>query len=425
MNARSMELRMNAKSVIIKICVFYLLNGCANPVLISNLLENRRESEQKAIAISNHAPLVIGYNDYMGLFVDGDFEPSPITLDHGRPYTWETSPDSNKVAIISMSSESSISVLIIDIKSRSVKNLGQVPRMTSVDGFSIKWSPNSDEVAVGHYSYRDKKRLKGEIGSISIFSILGNKRSLNCISSNSVVRWMKNGNLIVSNGSFKPNSYFIVDSTNCHTKITVNTKDKNNVLISPNDDRMLFYRTREVDEVGTGRILKLSELFISDINGKNENKIVEYRLNPKNAVWSPSGKCIAMDIDSQEYGNIRHIAIYDLATNKLSAYQDEDAIGIPNCEGPIWSPDGKNLFYTSNYLYLDGFGNFSRVDNYVVVRDVETDKLLFVGNLGLPIGWIGNKIVCFSTNERMEFKGVDGKLLGTYRTGDVICYMKW
>lgn len=87
-----------------------------------------------------------------------------------------------------------------------------------------------------------------------------------------------------------------------------------------------------------------SSIFTANLNGTGAKKLA-------NGAWpdiSPDGTRVAFNTDEPSKNMpIRHIAVADIATGKISVFKDMPSA---NCFGPVWSPDSAKLVFQ---IYAD------------------------------------------------------------------------
>jgi TolB protein len=85
-------------------------------------------------------------------------------------------------------------------------------------------------------------------------------------------------------------------------------------------------------------------IWISNIDGTEARKIADGNLPD----ISPDASRVAFTTDESEQSPIRHIAVIDLSSLKITVFK---SIPSDNSFGPVWSPDGKSLLFSA---YMDG-----------------------------------------------------------------------
>lgn len=329
----------------------------------------------------------------------------------------EISPEGGKIAV-SYEKRDSTKISVIDLENNKSKNIHSFSSNKYEPlSISLEWSPDSEKLAIGYYS----EKKSGEVyvadeGNVVVAMLSGEVRDLGCSVSKEVKTWLPNGNIVVSEGAGRGNMY-TVDANNCSTINTFKVKDKEEISFSPDGSHFIYFESAKLQDRNTEKT-KIPELYIADSNGENKNIIAGYKYEPRNATWSPEGNKIAFDVQSQEWSNIRHVAIYDLAADEASFYKEQDMLGLPSSEEPHWSPDGRKLFYHNTYERGEG-GTVTHRINRNVVRNVATNETMELtkeivprgekGSVGTPMKWIGNRTVLIGSTTRYRIVDISTK----------------
>lgn len=322
----------------------------------------------------------------------------------GNLIVWDKLSSSNKDKIIISYSNNDVDstyISLIDTKTFEVQKLHSVQRSYY---YSIAWSPNDDEVAVGYHNEIERNGIivAGD-GSIEIISINGNIRSLGCNISKQVHFWLPNGNLVVSQGRGYKNLY-VVDSDNCNTLKNISVDEKESISFSPDGKYMSYIKRREVYFRREQRMRKVPDLFIANYDGTDSKIVVSYQYDPRNISWSPDSRRLIFDVSSQEWSNIRHISIYSIIDDNATLSRREDSFyGLPSSTKPMWSPVGNHILFSN--IYNDR-ANSHGIVYHSVVRNINNNEHSVVDNdvlrphernrnrgFGQPIFWVDNNTV--------------------------------
>ncbi len=280
--------------------------------------------------------------------------------------------------------------------------------------YSMQWSRDGDVLG---FAYR------GENGSgtgIWIADRAGSVRSIGCSASDSFLAWRSRQQVIVGDAR---NAY-AVSTENCATLATLPKSGKSDITFSPNGRRVSFTRSARLQT--TQGTVSRPELYIADYNGANATKIADPQFNPRNAVWSPDATKIAFEIQSQDYANVTHVAIHDVATGRISFDAQRQPLGMPNDARPCWSPDGQSLAFERSFERSSGAQSYRTKQS--VVRAVATGRAdvvyeeLSSGGGDQPAyrgggcGWIDSQHLLVGTDD--GFLVVNVRDRSTYKVGD-------
>lgn len=347
---------------------------------------------------------------------------------------YEISPDKTKVALTYIDNNTEeTSLTVLDLISFNSWNIKRIPKNFY---FSFKWSPESKELAVGYYTIKDPMGHidKGK-GDIFIVSYDGTRiKSIGCKVSKIITRWLPNGVLIVGNRIH----YYGVKRQSCATIFSFVIANKTMVTFSPDGTKVFYYKYIPVYKESGAR-QNMPELYLANCDGKNQRKIIGYKYYPRNASWSPNGQKIVCEIRSLEWIDVKHIAIYGLATGKASFTKEENELGTPKSEKPYWSPDGNNILYDQTYkmlydrrtyetfynrIYEPGLESFSV--KHKILENLITNKKEIIREgsfhlnqfLNQPVGitsrWIDNQNVLLYTAKWFKIINVLDKSIYTF-----------
>lgn len=83
-----------------------------------------------------------------------------------------------------------------------------------------------------------------------------------------------------------------------------------------------------------------SDVYVANVDGTNAKKLGKGSMPDV----SPDGKRVALHTDDSTKSDVvRHIAVANVATKKLTVFKSE--IPSENCQRAIWSPDGRQLLF--------------------------------------------------------------------------------
>ncbi|TBN06362.1 PDZ domain-containing protein [Hyunsoonleella flava] len=117
-------------------------------------------------------------------------------------------------------------------------------------------------------------------------------------------------------------------------RITKTTDDENNLVLSP-DGKSIVYN------LGRGKLVVAN----IDSKGKMSNKktLLDGWATPSGASWSPDSKWLAYSLSNLDFNSEIYIHKADNSSTpiNISMHPKQD-------RGPVWSPDGKKLMFSSN-----------------------------------------------------------------------------
>ena len=179
----------------------------------------------------------------------------------------------------------------------------------------------------------------------------GNLRDVGCSASNRFVAWHGTGRAVVSDDR----NVYTVDTNDCSTIATLPMQGKSNITYASTGGRVAF--------------LRAGSLFVAEYDGANAQQIAAPRSSATNMRWSPDGGRLAFDVQSAQYADVTHIAIYDFATGQATFNSEENALGMPRDAQACWSPDGNAIAHERAYARTDGSGQ-GYIQRQKVVRPI-------------------------------------------------------
>jgi Tol biopolymer transport system component len=278
--------------------------------------------------------------------------------------------------------------------------------------YTLQWSRDGSALGVGFYQ-EGARRGRGERGVLVVRSD-GSVHNVGCSVSNRFAGWRANGSLVVGDGT----NLYIVNSNNCGTVFTLEPRGRFEIAYSPDGSQFLYSRNRGVRYRNRRSRVQRSELFLAQYNGRNGQKIVDYHHNPRNARWSPDGRKIAFEAESQEYANITHLAIYDVRSGRMILDSKEKALGLPSDGAPCWSPDGARIAHNRTYARRTGgdlFYTKQRIvrelatgDEQIIAEELSrADQPIATGLVGDRCGWVDARHVAVATEGGVKIVNVE------------------
>lgn len=321
---------------------------------------------------------VMYYTNGSGIRVrDTGREVDSALISGARDVRAEPSPDRRRVAL-SYRQADVTSLIVVDRVSGHVSRVHDSPGNGE---YTMAWSAAGDVLGVGYRA--------GGGGGILVSDGNGNLRDVGCSASNRFLAWRGNGQAVVSDGR----NVYTVNTTNCGTLATLPMQGKTDITYAPNGGRVAFRRG--------------GSLFVANHDGANAQQITNARSNASNLRWSPDGGRLAFDVQSPQYADVTHIAIYDFATGQATFNAEERALGMPRDAQACWSPNGRTIAHERAYPRTDGSGQ-SYLQRQKVVRPITgSDETVLLEELvrGAPAAdrgfcrWIDDSHLALQSNE--------------------------
>lgn len=201
---------------------------------------------------------------------------------------------------------------------------------------TLGWSGDGRRLGVGYQpGARDPSR-----GVILVVGADGSTDNAGCSVSDRFEAWRDDGTMIVSDGR----NVYTVRATGCATVATLPMSGKRDFSFSRDGTRLTFNRVSGID----------AGLTVSASNGANARRIADPQFLPRNVRWSPDNRKLAFEIRSRQYANVTHIAVYDVASNRVTIGDQQTPLGLPIDANPCWSPSGRRLAYDRQYPRSSG-----------------------------------------------------------------------
>jgi dipeptidyl aminopeptidase/acylaminoacyl peptidase len=318
------------------------------------------------------------------------------------------SPDGRRTAVVYREADGSV-LSVIDGASGNVATVHTGgPDLI----YTLQWSRNGSALGVGFYE-EGARRGRGERG-VLVFRSDGSVHNVGCSVSNRFAGWRSNGTLVVGDGT----NLYIVSANNCGTLFTLEPRGRSEIAYSPDGSQFLYSRSRGIRYRNRRSRVQRSELFLAQYNGRNGRKIVDYNHNPGNARWSPDGRKIAFEAESQDYANITHLAIYDVRSGRLSVDSKEKALGLPSDGAPCWSHDGARIAYDRAYVRRTGedlyytkqrvVRNVATGDEQIIAEELSrADDPIATGLAGDNCGWVDARHLAVAVEGGVKIVNVD------------------
>jgi dipeptidyl aminopeptidase/acylaminoacyl peptidase len=313
------------------------------------------------------------------------------------------SPDRTLLAVGYTGADSS-RVLLIPLPAGAPHPLHAVSRAYS---YSLDWSLDGGALGAGYYTARGQ-------GDVVTISPDGTRRSTGCAASKIVHRWLPIG-LVVGDGR----NHYVVEPRGCRTIATINGTGRREITYSPDGTKFFYVRTARLRDP-RGRTSNVTELRVADLGGGNDFKVVGDTYDPQHARWSPDGKHIALDVASPQTRGLRHVALFNLAAQRVQFFQSQSSAGTPRDSDPHWAPDGTRIVHDRRYGGSGGSGGSGgrggSGGSEKIVRTLALDPgavqvapaVVMSGEIGTTWGWVNNSQVLVTSERWVKLVNVDG-----------------
>ena len=303
-----------------------LAGGCASapPVVV----------EEPEPDVSTGPPIVQPGDGYLMYYVDGadiHVRNTGATIDSVvvagvSNVVASASPDGSHVAVAYARGDSA-ELVMIDTRKGGVSSVHSAP----LGEYTLAWSVLGDSLGAAL-----RPAAEGSRGVVLIADIDGNARDIGCSVSNRFLAWRSNGQVIVGDAA----NVYTVSARDCSTLATLSRRERTQIRYSPDGNRVLYERN--------------GGLIGARYDGASSQWIARSRYQPNNARWSPDGRRIAFEVQSEQYGNITHLAIYEYSTGRMEIHSDEKPLGVPRDMNPCWSPSGDRIAHDRDYFRSGG-----------------------------------------------------------------------
>lgn len=118
---------------------------------------------------------------------------------------------------------------------------------------------------------------------------------------------------------------------------------KRELTFSP-DGKQLFYVVTAQARRGR-RPVAATELHVARYDGSGARRVIGDPYDPQHARWSPDGSRIAFDVRPPNGPNLRHIAVFEVGTQRVRFFPSQTAEGTPRDANPFWAPAGGTLVH--------------------------------------------------------------------------------
>ena len=107
-----------------------------------------------------------------------------------------------------------------------------------------------------------------------------------------------------------------------------------------------------------------AEIYVMDVNGKNQRRLTNNRHGDGSPSWSPDGKRIAFVSNRDGHVNIRGGSTYEIYVMDADGGNEQKLTNHRTWDGsPSWSPDGKQIAFSS--------GRVGNLNSEIYVMDAD------------------------------------------------------
>ncbi len=150
------------------------------------------------------------------------------------------------------------------------------------------------------------------------------------------------------------------------------------------------------------------EIYVMDVDGKNQRNLTNHPDRDWDPSWSPHGKRIAFisDRDGHFLADMPDIPSYEIYVMDADGANPQNLTNNPHDDrGPVWSPDGKRIVFTSR-REKNQDGHFN-LEIYVMDADGRNQQNLtnHLGDDRFPSWSPDGKRIVFSSRRDGHFRG--------------------
>ncbi len=345
---------------------------------------------------------IVYYQDGAGVHrLDARFGRDTLLIPIARPrLAGALSPDKARMAV-GYTAADSARLAVVDVATGSVKRIHAAAK-TYV--YTLAWSPDGNRLAVGYYTERrvGRETLPGR-GDVVIASLDGRTARVGCEASKMVYAWVAPDTIVVGDGS----DLYSVDTDGCRSDASIRLQGKRSVTFSPDGKRVFYYGTGQVRR-GT-RTVAVTELYVANANGGNARRIIGDPYDPQHARWSPDGSKLAFDVRPPNAATLRHIAVFDLAQQRVRFFPSQTPEGTPRDANPFWVPNGTSLVHDRTIGgKTEKILRTLALDPSVV--QTEPTVLLSGAPVGTVWGWADASHLVVTADQWVKLVSMDGAL---------------
>jgi Tol biopolymer transport system component len=341
------------------------------------------------------------------------------------------SPSNRRLALSYMRNDS-LHIALIDLQELSVTKIASRKGTFPELNIGMAWNKNDSVLYYNFYKWKESRNTltPQNLASYSVQISDLSSKSLKIDNGAVIETCLPNDLLVVSSGR----TYYLVNLRSLKTVHTL--KNVNKPVFSPDGSQYFYLQDTEVIDY-EGRSKKIPELLIADISGKNLRKAVTYKFDPRNPQWLSDSKTISLDIRSQDWRDIRHMALLDVSTSRVRFATEEDYMGMPSITEPHYSPSGRYVVFDRELQRGDYSSGLSWYYLHKVFRDTYQSSDLVISEGGTnnlydpmnitPIGkshrWFTDDNFVFYASGWTKIFNVPSRSLRTFQKSMVILYV--
>lgn len=226
-----------------------------------------------------------------------------------------------------------------------------------------------------------------------------------------------------------PDGVYILDKNKNHLIKTLkgfSSQNLKGLKFSPDGKKIAFFEPKKVaDQFGATH--PRNELYIANVDGTKEQKIIDFNYDPQNAVWSPASATLLCDVISQDWGNLRHAAQYDVSAGKVVFNTEEEDGFVPNLSACVWAPSG------TKYIVKKTIQSQVYRETGYIIHDLESGKGIALKDtagknldfnpLGTFITWCGDNVILFGNKEKDFAYNIAAKKYSTFPRRRQVIYV--
>jgi dipeptidyl aminopeptidase/acylaminoacyl peptidase len=312
------------------------------------------------------------------------------------------SPDKASLAIGYAGADSS-RLVVVDLGGGTVRRLHSAPKGYV---YSLAWSPDGQRLAVGYYTEQrvgSATLPAGGRGDVVIVTRGGAVTPVGCEASKMVYAWIAPDTIVVGDGR----ELYPVDLAGCRSNTFIRMAGKRGITFSPDGKHLFFYGSGQVRR--GNRTVATGELYLANSDGSRARRLIGDPYDPQHAAWSPDGSKLAFDVRPPNTAALRHIAVFDLALERVRFFPSQTAEGTPRDASPVWAPAGFGLVHDRTIG-----GQTQKILRTLALDPsvVQTEPTVLVSGapVGTAWGWADASHLVLTSTQWIKLVGTDGSL---------------